>query len=384
VDDSTKITVANNRAVGMPFGTRASIDAPCCSGQKFQGFAPCCLYRHDPFEIYIPSGYSNWSQWSTCDASCDGGVQTRSRHCTGKCSEPALETRTCNTLPCNPVGWAQWSEWGECTVTCGGGKRLRDRTCLDICPNNRNYHKEAGACANEPCFLKNVWGEWSEWSACSATCAVGRTRRTKECIDGPCLADASQVAPSEWKECMERFCHGWNEWNEWSSCSRNCAGGHRLRKRTCEGGIVGLQGCPGLDAERGICNTEECDLSDEDFYDYNDFGIRIAYDPEELNGFQQDCLDFHNFYRALHNVAPLSWDVQLFESAKKWSKELIARAPKTPKNVLKGRTPNWPHSFIGGPFRSSDVGENIAWDLSKDGAACRDSVSRWYRNPFII
>jgi len=183
---------------------------------------------------------------------------------------------------------------------------------------------------------------------------------------------------------MERFCHGWNEWNEWSSCSRNCAGGHRLRKRTCEGGIVGLQGCPGLDAERGICNTEECDLSDEDYYDYNDFGIRIAYDPEELNGFQQDCLDFHNFYRALHNVAPLSWDVQLFESAKKWSKELIARAPKTPKNVLKGRTPNWPHSFIGGPFRSSDVGENIAWDLSKDGAACRDSVSRWYSEMFYF
>ena len=185
---------------------------------------------------------------------------------------------------------------------------------------------------------------------------------------------------------MDRYCHGWSEWSEWSGCSRECNGGHKLRKRTCDGGIVGLQGCPGLDAERGACNLEECDPTHEDYYDYNDFGIPIAYDPEELNGFQQDCLDFHNFYRALHNLPPLSWDVNLFESAKLWSKELVARAPETPKNVLKGRTPNWPHSFLGGPFRGADVGENIAWDLSKDGAACRDSVSRWYRNEqnFII
>ena len=80
---SVQAFIANNRAAGMPFGTRISLEEPCCKGSKFKGFNPCCHYRHDPIAIYMPSGWSKWSEWSKCTQTCDAGNRARSRSCAG-------------------------------------------------------------------------------------------------------------------------------------------------------------------------------------------------------------------------------------------------------------------------------------------------------------
>ncbi|CAD7953254.1 unnamed protein product, partial [Amoebophrya sp. A120] len=79
---------------------------------------------------------SAWSDWSTCDKTCDTGTQriTRTRiqapayggnGCDGG---GALEqTRTCNTDPC-PVDCVvhEWNEWSACSHACGpDGTRTR-------------------------------------------------------------------------------------------------------------------------------------------------------------------------------------------------------------------------------------------------------------------
>ena len=57
-------------------------------------------------------GYTNWSEWSVCRKTCDGGVKKRTRSCSNPspsnggqpCVDqglgPAEETAACNENPC--------------------------------------------------------------------------------------------------------------------------------------------------------------------------------------------------------------------------------------------------------------------------------------------
>lgn len=56
-------------------------------------------------------GWSSWSPWSVCNASCSGGVTVRSRSCSmpppsnggAGCEGESMETEECNVDPC--PGW---------------------------------------------------------------------------------------------------------------------------------------------------------------------------------------------------------------------------------------------------------------------------------------
>ena len=71
--------------------------------------------RSISFPTGIDGGYTEWSKWSKCSATCGGGVQWQSRTCTnpvpegsGKtCKEqglgPAKQSKKCNTQPCGKL-----------------------------------------------------------------------------------------------------------------------------------------------------------------------------------------------------------------------------------------------------------------------------------------
>ena len=75
---------------------------------------PCkCKIKHLTVRLKrrilsVDGGYSVWSDWSECSATCGGGTQSRYRTCTNPapayggadCSGPASETRTCAENEC--------------------------------------------------------------------------------------------------------------------------------------------------------------------------------------------------------------------------------------------------------------------------------------------
>jgi len=95
--------------------------------------------------IPVNGGISEWSSWTTCDVTCSGGDQTKSRQCNNPtpvnggadCVEQTTTMQRCNMQAC-PVngGISEWSSWTTCDVTCGGGDQTKSRQCNNPTPVN--------------------------------------------------------------------------------------------------------------------------------------------------------------------------------------------------------------------------------------------------------
>ncbi|XP_013361362.1 PREDICTED: semaphorin-5A isoform X2 [Chinchilla lanigera] len=139
----------------------------------------------------VNGGWSAWTPWSKCSRDCGRGIRSRKRVCNNPepkyggvpCLGPSLEYQECNILPC-PVdgGWSCWSSWSQCSATCGGGHHMRTRSCTnpapayggDIC---LGLHTEEALCNTQPC--PESWSEWSDWSVCDPS---GVQIRVRHCL----------------------------------------------------------------------------------------------------------------------------------------------------------------------------------------------------------
>jgi len=291
-------------------------------------------------------------------------------------------------------GWTEWTDWTACSRTCGGGIQWRERACQRNCPLNKStgnilsYHQEPKSCAMILCpdGQTSRWGAWSVWGACSKSCGQGFMRRHLTCVAGPCKNESTKTYPTQKMPCtVQRFCNYWSEWNDWSDCSVECGGGKRNRRRPCFNGTPGLQGCPGSQFDEEVCNTWRCHSQQNKYKPINEYGMPLTGNGFLLNPFNQECLDYHNFFRAIHRLPELAWNTRLAESATNWAEELVKRAKLGPnmKKIPK-KTKNWPHSEQNSPWRDINIGENIAWDLTENGSPCSESVYRWYAEIFYF
>jgi len=418
----------------------------CCKGAD-RSFRPCCHYRWYPWGFKMPAGWSNWQEWGKCERgkqtryrSCNGlPGQCKAFWAEAKSKTPWKVDKPCSAtarlqLPTPPTtrattrkttrattttrapatkkptwtqkwtpkatvtpyttkayhgsGWSPWTSWNKCSRSCGGGIQFRERTCSKNCPMNRGWHQEPRNCGMVQCppGERSRWGIWSKWGACDRPCGMGFKTRYIQCEDGACKQEDPATYPAQRVPCyVKQFCDMWKNWQEWSSCSTQCGGGTRNRIRGCEGATPGLQGCSGSQYDSEKCNSQACQTGEPRYSAANEYKMPRAYQPSfSLNPFQQECIDFHNFFRALHNLSPLKWRADLTMTAQLWANQLQVRAKKGPQIVTGRRTKHWPHSDSGTAYRAKNVGENIAWDLTENGHPCKESVYRWYAELFYF
>lgn len=193
---------------------------------------------------------SDWSQWSTCSADCGKGTMTRSRTllnleakfsigCDGALEEalPCLgKEGVCPQTDCT---WSQWNDWSSCSASCGGGVARRMRA-LEALPRNGGAacaaltKSEAVPCNMQPCgkeCINGKWGDWHDWESCTASCDGGFhvRRRSIEQYPNECGRPADGVK-HEYKpceglpKCVQDVDCVVSDWGEWSFCSRTCYG----------------------------------------------------------------------------------------------------------------------------------------------------------------
>ena len=117
------------------------------------------------------------------------------------------DIKTCNMRPCPINGqWKEWSNFSSCSASCGNGTKSRTRICEGpfygglSCPESE-LSKESVPCRNGqnwPCILTS----WSNWTSCTKVCGLGGTKnRTRQIVQG-------QNCPSliEEMSCFDRLC----------------------------------------------------------------------------------------------------------------------------------------------------------------------------------
>ncbi|XP_053387285.1 coadhesin-like [Mercenaria mercenaria] len=231
-----------------------------------------------PFAFFseLNGGWTDWSDWGMCSATCGSGTRSRTRLCTNpspsnggeSCPNNPSETTVCNVQTCIPgtyngnyfVSTSQVT-WDEAKVACEGMSRQ-----LVIIDNQA-----------EQDFLESVITSFHHW--------IGmRCQNGMNCawVDGRNMESGFiNWAPEEPKDrdCVwigwyvnkwdDDFCDvlhefvfdgAWSAWTDWGSCTVTCGGGTRTRMRTCtnpapsNGGAI----CPDQSIENELCNGHAC------------------------------------------------------------------------------------------------------------------------------
>jgi len=237
--------------------------------------------------------WSDWSEWSSCTCSCDGGQRTRDRHiqripqkggtpCQPKSKEEIepCNTQKCSGIVCKDGKWADWSEWKPCSQTCKGGLTWRSRKVeeqANSCGKPAVGPSRVYASCNQDVSCEpNVdcqFSEWGAWSDCTKDCngVKRRSRRItvhgkgqgKFCIGdlkqtGPCNPSKGEGVPPGCQKQPPPSC-SLSTWQEWTPCTASCGGGQQSRARVLGGdGSHGGPECVGALSEMQGCNTQPC------------------------------------------------------------------------------------------------------------------------------
>jgi len=159
--------------------------------------------------------FASWGAWSTCSATCGGGMHERSRRVAkeaetgGKaCNGTLSEIRECGRNDCigpepQDCKFGDWQAWGACSKC--SGQRFRYRNIVQYAENgglncNDGDSQQATSCPRQ-CHTASycVWTMWEDWQRCSANCGTGgkRTRRRYLEITSDTTQAVNQLTPAE-------------------------------------------------------------------------------------------------------------------------------------------------------------------------------------------
>eukprot|EP00928_Gymnodinium_smaydae_P045587 TRINITY_DN3036_c0_g4_i1.p1 TRINITY_DN3036_c0_g4~~TRINITY_DN3036_c0_g4_i1.p1 ORF type:complete len:1748 (-),score=359.16 TRINITY_DN3036_c0_g4_i1:118-5361(-) len=272
-----------------------------CDAKSKEEVGPCNTQPCDD-DAPVDGAWSEWTQWTTCSATCHSGVTSRQRKVSVMARNggtPAYgdtsEVKVCNeNISCSPTRdceFTEWAQWGGCTERCNGVKH-RHRSiasygsgdgsfCLgalkEIHPCNPDEGEKIPEECEPPKRVDCEMATWSQWSDCSVTCGGGQHIRSRDILKQasgggkPCEKDVSEVA-----ECARTACFQpkavdcvMGDWGDWSVCDK--CGGEQRRFRTIVqealhgGKVCGLSGteeiqaCPETCGDAGVCSWMDWD-----------------------------------------------------------------------------------------------------------------------------
>ncbi|XP_029005418.1 SCO-spondin [Betta splendens] len=301
---------------------------PCGSGECVHTDRRCdlqqdCVDGSDEKDC-VDCIMSPWTAWSACSVSCGLGSLFRQRDVLrealpgGTCGVAQFDSRACFSRACPVNGrWSEWTEWSDCDALCGGGVKQRNRTCTAPPPKNGGRDCEgmtlqSQTCNNQPCTKDTgtqtgcvnglvlvtaadcqagrvkpcplTCAHLSFAGNCTATCVLGC-----RCPDGLYLQEGQCVNASQcvchWNgqalqpgqtvkgnHCTTCLCkHGqvtcdssscvascqWSAWTSWSSCDVTCGLGlqQRYRSPVNSTSAATVQPCPGDSTEARTCSN---------------------------------------------------------------------------------------------------------------------------------
>ncbi|KAM8881275.1 SCO-spondin isoform 1-T4 [Synchiropus picturatus] len=271
--------------------------------------------------------YEPWSPWSDCSVSCGTGLRIRTRSCHhtegGPTCDSTVETEACKMSTC-PAGCllSEWSTWSECSASCDGGMSVRSKTvirqpepggadceeplvqhvvcntksCLTDCPSNQVFSDCAGLC---PYTCEDLWlHNQCVPVPCSpgCTCPPGQVLHDGSCVphsECPCAPHALLSGYPRWNISMVEWSHimlppgttiqqqcnfcvcengvfnctsdncdvdcEWSGWSEWSPCSTTCGSGEQISSRTVlQPSQYGGAACEGPSYRKRTCIAPNC------------------------------------------------------------------------------------------------------------------------------
>ncbi|XP_057313082.1 SCO-spondin-like isoform X2 [Hydractinia symbiolongicarpus] len=266
------------------------------------GIVPCLIV-----ECPVHGGWSEWSSYRVCSATCDKGTYSRNRTCNNpapafngsKCLDSTNTTmllmenvtEVCQIVECIvPGDWSDYVNVTECSKSCGAGTVTQERYCNNPPPRGGGiaceglegpalFQNKTLACNTNPCPVNGTWGNWTEYSPCSVTCGNGTKNKNRSCDNPapahggyPCTLTNGSIGLFETKfmSCQDKECQVNGSWSEWSNatmCSKSCDNGTYTRERFCNNPPKAGSGsdCVGgdnatYDTETLDCNTHNCPI----------------------------------------------------------------------------------------------------------------------------
>ncbi|XP_015209797.2 SCO-spondin [Lepisosteus oculatus] len=267
---------------------------------------------------------SQWTQWSQCSVSCGLGSLFRQREVLrealpeGECGGTVFDSRACFTRACAVHGqWSEWTQWSNCDAQCSGGVRVRNRSCSNPPPKNSGRECEGGtvqtqSCNTHPCSTPSggetgcsagmvlvkeadclagtvdpcplTCSDLSTQSNCSSKCITGcrcppglylqggHCVNASQCLclwDGQLLQPGEQIRKGNCSQCTCQEGHvscndsqcemrcDWTVWSSWAPCDSSCGLGLQQRYRTpvIPVSVEVVPPCPGDSTEVRECHT---------------------------------------------------------------------------------------------------------------------------------
>lgn len=263
----------------------------CDNPRPAYGGQTCEGARISVTNCTVHGGWSAWSGWSKCSASCGIAIKSRRRYCTAP--EPKFGGRVCvgldiddvycNLPPCpDPTlaavdgGWTEWGPWSICTSApggpgCGpsGGIKERKRECTNPTPKNEGAECEGLKLERQPCDLpaceQRKATAWTPWVQIPGNDSDGSY--TEKRFKFQCRAPSPEQLKLSLVREDERYCtargrctterieedSGYEPWGPWQACSAPCGGGQQRRRRQCV-----RPPCRGPPDMLRACNTHAC------------------------------------------------------------------------------------------------------------------------------